>query len=194
MSDRRDKVNYFTELSAGWSACNFLRACRDTNAKLVILAEIRACGIKRGCKIQIISLFTWKFYRVSCWWSGLPKQIWSRTYKSFAQSLQTWLNKCQWLTQDAMCFTQVHFCRTFIGFKTGLSMFSNSNNGSDLTWKVSRKIKPHLSKLKSRPYLSRMQLSWLPLPQFLQGEWDKNESSSLKADRLLTTLMLRTLL
>lgn len=55
-----DKVNYFLELSVGWSVCNFLRACRDTNVKLVILTEITACGLRRGCKIQIISLCTRK--------------------------------------------------------------------------------------------------------------------------------------
>lgn len=53
-----DKVNYFIELSAGLSDCNFLQACRDTNVKLVILTEITACGLKRGCKIQIISFCT----------------------------------------------------------------------------------------------------------------------------------------
>lgn len=51
-----DKVNYFIELSVGWCVCNFLRACRDTNVKLVILTEITACGLRTGCKIQIISL------------------------------------------------------------------------------------------------------------------------------------------
>lgn len=55
-----EKVNYFIELSAGWSACSVLQACRDTNVKLVILTEIRVCGLKRGCKIQILSLCTWK--------------------------------------------------------------------------------------------------------------------------------------
>lgn len=37
------KGNYCIWLSVKRTACNFLMACRDTDVKLVILTEIRAC-------------------------------------------------------------------------------------------------------------------------------------------------------
>lgn len=81
-----DKVNYFIELSAGLSDCNFLQACRDTNVKLVILTEIRACGLKRGCKIQIISFCTWTVLEGVVLIIETTKQIWSRTYNNHLHS------------------------------------------------------------------------------------------------------------
>lgn len=54
------KGNYCIWLGVKRTACNFLMACRDTDVKLVILTEIRACWIRRGCKIQIISFWLLK--------------------------------------------------------------------------------------------------------------------------------------
>lgn len=47
------KGNYCIWLSVKRTVCNFPQACRDTNVKLVILTQIRACWTRRGCKIQI---------------------------------------------------------------------------------------------------------------------------------------------